>query len=145
MANERLAAVGATATSNTNKTQTPAVRRCMTDARCILPRSYTDSLPSDTIVSSFCVSSHSEMSLVKDDCPAGRECHKVSYKSRETPQNREEKVNREGKWLAPACSNCLILLHFSLPARFRKFRHSATNQKAGSSNLSGRSTSPRIR
>jgi len=34
---------------------------------------------------------------------------------------------------------------FSVPASSRKFRPLATNQKAGSSNLSGRATSPRIR
>jgi hypothetical protein len=33
----------------------------------------------------------------------------------------------------------------SVPASSRKFRPTATNQKAGSSNLSGRATSPRIR
>ena len=34
---------------------------------------------------------------------------------------------------------------FSVPASSRKFRLLATNQKAGSSNPSGRATSPRIR
>jgi len=34
---------------------------------------------------------------------------------------------------------------FSVPASSRKFRPLATNQKVGSSNLSGRATSPRIR
>jgi len=35
------------------------------------------------------------------------ECHTSLGKA---PQNREEEVTGQGKWLAAACSNCLILL-----------------------------------